>query len=42
MENGFNFLLNYLQMASFCVNGENFNQEESMIFWQFASAAGCV
>ena len=28
---------NYPQMASFFVHGETFNQQESVIFWQFAS-----
>ena len=42
MENGFSFMPNYLQIASFFVHGETCNQQESMIFWQFASVAGCV
>ena len=29
-------------MSSFLVHGENFNQQESMIIWQFASVTGCV
>ena len=42
MENVFSFVANDLQMASFFVHVENFNQQESMIFWQFASGADCV
>ena len=32
MENGLSFMPDYLQMASFFVRGETFNQQESMIF----------
>ena len=42
MENAFSFMPNYLQMASCFVHGETFNQQESMMFWQFSSLAGCV
>ena len=42
MEDGFSFMLSYLQMASFFVHVEAFNQQESMIFWQFVSVAGCM
>ena len=40
MENGFSFMPNYQQMASFFVHGETFDPQESLIFWQFASVAG--
>ena len=40
MENGFSFMPNYLQMASFFVHDDNFNQLESMTLWQFTSVAG--
>ena len=42
MEYGFSFMSNYLHLASFFVHGESFNQQEPMIFRQFASVAGCV
>ena len=32
MENEFNFMPKYLQMVSFLVHGETFNQQNSMIF----------
>ena len=32
MENGLSFMPNYLQIASFFVHGETYNQQESMIF----------
>ena len=46
MENGFNFMQNYLQMASFFKHGETFNQQESMIFdslqvWQVVCEFSC-
>ena len=42
MENGFSSMPNCPQMASFFVHGETFNQQESMIFWQYASVAASV
>ena len=34
---------NYLHLESFFVHGETFNQQEPMIFWQFAGVGGsCV
>ena len=35
-------MASYLEMASFFVLGETFNQQESTIFWQFANVADCV
>ena len=46
MENRFSFMPNYLQMASFFVHREAFNQQESMIFgnlqvWQVLCEFSC-
>ena len=41
MENGFSFMTDYLQMASFVLHEETINQQESMTFCQFARVAGC-
>ena len=42
MEYAFNFMPNYLHLTSFFVHGETFNQQEPMIFCQFASVGGRV
>ena len=42
MQYGFSFMPNYLHLASFFVHGETFNQQEPMIFCQFASVGGRV
>ena len=42
MENRFSFMPNYPPVTLFFVHGETFNQQEPMIFWQFASVADCV
>ena len=42
MEFGFSFMPYYLHLTSFFEHGETFNQQEPMIFWQFASVGGCV
>ena len=42
METAFSFMENYLQTASFFVHVETFNKAVLVIFWQFASGAGCV
>ena len=42
IEYAFSFMPNYLHLTSFSVHGETFNQQEPMIFCQFASVGGRV